>query len=160
MKKNKNVAESERTRRLVRAKSKQCYLNAFRVIQEVEEYADADYVEGLAVIQGVIVIEHGWVEKDGVVVDPTLPRDNLTYFPGLRFKGQWGLAEAMKIPKPSYSEHLPIFYRFGWGGIESPEFRAALVAAYRYAGMESLAKRYEEWKPRHAMASVADWDVA
>ena len=148
---NKDVAESQRTRRLVRAKSKQCYLNAFRVIQEVKEYAHADYVEGLAVICGVLVIEHGWVEKDGVVVDPTLPRDNLTYFPGLRFKGQWGLAKAMKIPKPS--AHLPIFYRFGWGGIESPEFRAALVAAYRYAGMESLAKQYEEWKPRYDLGA-------
>ena len=103
-----------------------------------------------------MVIEHGWVEKDGVVVDPTLPRDNLVYFAGLRFQGQRELAEAMQTPKPSYTEHLPIFYRFGWGGIESPEFRAALVSANRYAGMESLAKQYEEWKPRPATASVPD----
>jgi hypothetical protein len=38
-------------------------------------------------------------------------------------------------------------YRFGWGGIESPEFRSAIVAAYRYAGMDDVAKRYEDWKP-------------
>ena len=151
---NKDVAESKRTGRLVRAKRKQCYLNAFRVIQEVEEYAEADYVEGMAVIQGVMVIEHGWVERDGVVVDPTLPRDNLVYFAGLRFRGQRGIAEAMQIPKPYRTrKDFPIFYRFGWGGIESPEFRAALVAAYRCAGTESLARQYEEWKPRYDLGA-------
>ena len=108
-------------------------------------------MEGLAVIEGVIVIEHGWVEMDGMIVDPTLPRDNLTYFPGLQFKGQREVSEAMQIPKPPRTtDDFPIFYRFGWGGIESPEFREALVAANRYAEMESLAKRYEEWKPRYA----------
>ena len=150
MNRNKDVAESKRTGDLVRSKRKQCYLNAFRLVQEVKEYADADYVEGGAVIEGIMVIEHGWVEKDGVIVDPTLARDNLVYFAGLRFRGQRGIAEAMQIPKPSYSDHLPIFYRFGWGGIESPEFRAAMAGAYRYAGMENLAKQYEEWTPRCA----------
>ena len=154
MNKNKDIAESKRTRKLVGARAKQCYLSAFRVIQEVEEYANADYVEGIAVIEGVMVIEHGWVEKDGMVVDPTLPSDNIAYFAGLRFQGQRELAEALQIPKPSRTtEDFPIFYRFGWGGIESPEFRAALVSANRYAGMEDLAKRYEEWKPRYDMGA-------
>jgi len=129
---------------LVRAKPKQCYKNAFWLIQEIPGYANADYVEGLAVFGGVVVIEHGWVEKDGVIIDPTLPKDDLLYFPGLRFKGQWGLAQAMQIPKPKRTvEDFPIFHRLGWGGIDSPEFRGALVAAYRHVGMEDLAKRYE-----------------
>ena len=154
MNKNKDVAESKRTRKLVVAKAKQCYLNAFRVIQEVEEYADADYVEGIVVIEGVMVIEHGWVEKDGVIVDPTLPSDDIVYFAGLRFRGQRELAEGLQIPKPPRTtDDFPIFYRFGWGGIESPEFRAALVSANRYAGMEDLAKRYEEWKPCYEMGA-------
>jgi hypothetical protein len=154
MNKNKDVAESKRTRKLVGAKAKQCYLNAFHVIQEVEGYANADYVEGIAVIEGVIEIEHGWVEKDGVVVDPTLPLDDLVYFAGLRFRGQQELAEGLQIPRPSgTTEDFPIFYRFGWGGIESPEFRAALVAANRYSGDEVMAKRYEEWEPCYDMGA-------
>lgn len=154
MNKNKDVAESERTRKLIRARAKHCYLNAFRVIQEIEGYADADYVEGIAVIEGVIEIEHGWVERDGVIVDPTLPNDNLVYFAGLRFRGQRELAEGLQIPKPSRTtDDFPIFYRFGWGGIESPEFRAALVAANRYIGDEVTAKRYEEWKPCYDMGA-------
>ena len=142
----KDEKESARTRRLVRSKPKQCYVNAARVVLHVPEYADADYVEGLAVIGGALVIEHGWVERDGVIIDPTLPNDDLLYFPGLRFNGQRGLAEAMQIPKPERTkEDFPIFHRFGWGGVDSPEFRGALAAAYRHVAMEDLAKRYESY---------------
>ena len=59
-----------------------------------------------------------------------------------------------KIPKKDWCEDLPIFYRFGWGGIESPEFRAAIVAAYRYAGMEDMAMRYEQWGKKMVVATV------
>jgi hypothetical protein len=142
----KDTVESKRVSKLIRAKEKHCYYNAFRVIQEVPEYAAADYVEGMAVFGGP-PIEHGWVEKDGVIVDPTLPLKEVAYFPGLRFRGQHASAEAFKIPKPSYTKDLPIFYRFGWGGVDSPEFRAALVAAYRHAGMEQIAQQYENYAP-------------
>jgi len=152
----KNVEESQRVGERVRAKAKQCYYNAFHIIMTLPEYANADYVEGIAVMGGLI-IEHGWVEKDGAIIDPTLPDRKAVYFPGLRFRGDAGLAMALQIPKPEYTtEDFPIFYRFGWGGIDSPEFRAALVAANRYAGMEDLAKRYEEYKPNREMADVLE----
>jgi hypothetical protein len=143
---DKDMVESKTISKLIRAKAQACYHNAFRVVMEIPKYADADYVEGLAVIDHAVVIEHGWVEKDGVVIDPTLPSEDLVYFPGLRVEGQRGLAAAVQIPKPERTqEDFPIFYRFGWGGIDSPEFRAALVTAYRYAGSEGLARRYEEY---------------
>ena len=152
----KDQKESVRVKRLVRSKPKQCYCNAARVVLAIPEYADADYVEGLAVLAKVMVIEHGWVEKDGVIIDPTLPHDELHYFPGLRFRGQRGLAEAMRIPKPERTQDdFPVFYRFGWGGIESPDFRKALIAANRYVGMEELAKRYENCDPQFATENLA-----
>ncbi|MBX7105381.1 MAG: hypothetical protein K1X57_14955 [Gemmataceae bacterium] len=151
MKKNKE--ESGRIRLLVRAKAKQCYLNAFRVIQSIPEYADADYVEGIVVIGGVLPIEHGWVERNGEIIDPTMPDDDLAYFAGLRFNGECGLSKALQIPKPDYCEDLPIFYRFGWGGIESLEFRTACVAAYRHAGNDFLAFRYETWRAMETLDS-------
>jgi CubicO group peptidase (beta-lactamase class C family) len=141
----KNVSESKRVGKAVRAKSKQCYKNSMRVIRKAPEYNKADYVEGYAVIGGNFCIEHGWVEQDGVVIDPTLHDEGIVYFPGLRFTGHRGIAEAMDIPKEKWCEDLPIFFRFGWGGIESPEFRAAIVAAYRYAGLEDTARRYESY---------------
>ena len=143
---NKNKTESQRVRKIVRARSKKCYLNAMRVISDVPGYQEADYVEGYAVMARVICIEHGWVERDGEIIDPTLPDADITYFPGLRFKGSSGIAKALQIPKEEYCEDLPIFYRYGWGGIESPEFRSAIAAAYRYAGMEDTAKRYESYE--------------
>jgi hypothetical protein len=143
----KDITESQRIGKRVRARQKRCYWNAFRVVQDVAEYADAEYVEGMVVERHGLVLEHGWVEKDGVIVDPTLPEDELVYFPGLRFKGLRELSEALRIPKPRGTEDLPIFYRYGWGGVESPEFRSACVAAYRFNGLEDLARRYENYEP-------------
>ena len=142
----KNIAESKRVRKLIRAKAKRCFHNAFRAIQDVSGYENADYVEGIAVLGG-LMIEHGWVQKDGEVVDPTLPNHKVTYFPGLRFKGRRGLAEALKMPTSNGTYGLPFFYNFGWGGIDSPEYRAALIAAHRHLGMEEMATQYEEYEP-------------
>ena len=154
--KTKDKSESARMKRLVRSKPKQCYVNAARVVLHVPDYANADYVEGLAVIGGGLVIEHGWVEEDGIIIDPTLPDKDMDYFPGLRFQGQRGLAEAMKIPKPKRTrEDFPIFYRFGWGGIDSPEFRAALAAAHHHVGMHDLASRYEAYQPEPDRETLA-----
>jgi hypothetical protein len=61
---------------LIRAKKQRCYLNAFRVIQEVPGYQAATYAEGIVVQVvegGGFPFEHGWVEKDGEIIDPTLP---------------------------------------------------------------------------------------
>ena len=136
--------------KLIRAKPGRCYYNAFQVVQRLPEYFFADYVEGIAVL-GSLHIEHAWVEKNGVIVDPSLPLDKVVYFAGLRFRGGLGLAKAMQIPKRETTrDDLPLFLRFGWGGIDSPEFRAARVAAYRHAGMEQFAKRYEDYQPYHA----------
>ncbi len=148
----KDIAESKRVGKLVRSISKQCYLNAFRVVHNVPEYAKADYVEGMAVLGGM-PIEHGWVEIDGVIVDPTLPMHHGEYFPGLRFSGQYGLAEALQRFK---STELPFFYHFGWGGVDSPEFKAALIAAYRHAGCDEMARQYEEYQPRFATKVLPD----
>lgn len=103
-------------------------------------------------IDGNFCIEHGWVEHDGVVIDRTLTADDIAYFPGLRFTGGLGISEALQIPKPDWCEDLPILYRFGWRGVESPEFRSAIDAAYRYVGMEEMAKRYEEWGAQTGVA--------
>ena len=143
---NKNKDESQRVGKAVEAEKRQCYISSMRVIWNVPEYADADYVEGIAVFHNCLMFEHGWVEHEGIILDPTLPNDDLTYFAGLRFAGGLGIADALRIPKPSDVEDLPILNRFGWGGTESPEFRSARVAALRYSGDERQAKRYEEWQ--------------
>ena len=55
-------------------------------------------------------IEHGWIEANGELLDPTLPYDDLTYFPGLRWSGQEGIARAFRIPKDKGTDDLPFLY--------------------------------------------------
>jgi hypothetical protein len=132
--KSKNIEESLRVARRpeVAAQRRQCFANAFRLVMDVPGYADATYVEGIVVRCGVCM-EHGWVEKDGQVVDPTLPEEDIVYFSGLRFEGQRALSKAMiEIPREEGCEDLPLFYRFGWGGSESPEFCGAWEDALAY----------------------------
>ena len=97
------------------------------------EYERATYIEGIA--HCGFAIEHGWIEFDGEIIDPTRPTDKMIYFPGLRFDGMRGLSTALQIPKPKGNEDLPIFYRFGWGGGDSPDFRAAREAESRYSNL-------------------------
>jgi hypothetical protein len=138
----KNLEKSKKLKKAVRSKAKECYANAWRAIETQEEYKDATYVEGMAVVQG-LVIEHGWVEHEGEIVDPTLLEADMAYFPGLRFQGRNGLETAWRIPGVLESGmELPIFYRFGWGGVNSAEFLRAIVDAYRFAGMDAVADSY------------------
>jgi hypothetical protein len=109
---HKNVEKSKRLKGAIRARAQQCYANAWDAIETQEEYQHATYVEGMAVARG-LVIEHGWVEQDGEIIDPTLPDAGVTYFPGLRFEGREGLDSTWRIPGLIVSGiKLPIFYRF------------------------------------------------
>jgi hypothetical protein len=142
---HKNVEKSKRLRGAIRARAQQCYANAWDAIETQEEYKHATYVEGMAVARG-LVIEHGWVEQDGEIIDPTLPDADVAYFAGLRFKGRDGLDFTWRIPGLIESgKKLPIFYRFGWGGVNSPEFLQAIVEAYRFAGMGEAAESYANY---------------
>ena len=136
---NKNIEKSKRLKRLIHAEARECWANAWNAIKTQDEYKDATYVEG-AVIAFGDVVEHGWIEHEGEIIDPTLLDANVAYFPGLRFKGRDGLDSTWDIP--GYREsgvHLPIFLRFGRGGRDSPEFLKAVVDACRSGGMDELA---------------------
>ena len=77
----KDIVESQRVKKIVRPRVKQCYANAAKVVLALSEYADAEYVEGLAVIEKAMVIEHGWVERDGVIGRPSIGRPWPRWFP-------------------------------------------------------------------------------
>lgn len=136
----KSVSVSEHER--VNVECQQCYYNAFQAIMYVPEFAKATYVEGIASING-LNIEHGWIEFDEAIVDPTLPSERIVYFPGLRFVGQYRLSMALRIERDDDSIELPIFYRFGWGGAKSPEFCAAREASSRFTDL--LMRMNGEW---------------
>ena len=136
---NKNIGKSRKLKKAIHAKARECWANVWDAIKTQDEYKDATYVEG-AVIAFGDVVEHGWIEHEGEIIDPTLLDANIAYFPGLRFKGRDGLDSTWNIP--GYLEsgvHLPIFLRFGACGGNSPEFLKAVVDACRFAGKDELA---------------------
>jgi len=131
----KNYEESHRLSDLIWSDPNLCYHNSFLVLLDISGYQDATYVEGIAVNEAGLMIEHGWIEKDNEVLDPTLPFEQMTYFPGLRFDGLVEISKAMhSIPKSDGTdEDFPIFYRFGWGGKDSEEMCQARKEAREFS---------------------------
>jgi hypothetical protein len=121
----KDVEESWRISKAIDALPKQCWFNAREAIQRLEDYALASYVEGWAVDIGGVMLEHGWLLKDEKIVDPTLPDGIAAYFPGLEFKGRHDIEEFLGTPLGKACRKSPFFFAFGWGGGQSPTFRAA-----------------------------------
>jgi len=138
----KDVEESRRVQKNkdVRAQPGQCFANAYRTVMFLPKFGDATYVEGFAVTPSGLCMEHAWVERDGRIIDPTLPDDDLVYFGGLRFNGAAELESAMlTIPKRPGCEDLPILYRFGWGGKDSPDMQEAWKEAVAYSNNRGVA---------------------
>lgn len=130
----KNVSLSQTLREKVGARPQQCFHNAYLVVANERDFINATYVEGIAVDKcGFIIGEHGWIVKEGEIIDPTLPDDDLLYFPVLQFEGHAALCRAMwEIPKRS-EEDWPIMWRFGWIPGHLPERDRAWQAAREYS---------------------------
>jgi hypothetical protein len=128
----KDHAESKRVCRAIRAKLTQCWFNARKAIQRLDDYAEASYVEGWVVNEGGSLIEHGWIVSNGKVIDPTLPEAVAAYFPGLEFKGRSGIAEFLKTPRGKIHTKEPFHCGFGWGGKDSPSYQQAFRDALHF----------------------------
>ena len=75
------------------------------------EFEQATYVEGI--VNFGVPLEHGWIQFEGEIIDPTLPTGNMICFPGLRFEGMYGISKALQIPKHKGQADFPNFFRFG-----------------------------------------------
>ncbi|ODU02205.1 MAG: hypothetical protein ABS79_00760 [Planctomycetes bacterium SCN 63-9] len=136
----KDFEELARVGQKIRAIPKLCWQNARRVVQKLDEYADASYVEGIVCLNGGPAIEHAWVcLPDGTVIDPTLPRHTGVHFPGLEFRGRAGIEEFLSTPQGSACMKSPFFYAFGWGGRNSPGIQEAWRLSQVY-----MRERYPE----------------
>jgi len=128
----KNVAESLRAGKLIKAEPTQCWFNARSVIRSLPEYSDAVYVEGYVVSDQNDLMEHGWLVQNEAVVDPTLPTDDLTYFPGLEFHGRQQIRDFLDTDYGRRGNGLPLHWAFGVAGRKSPTFREAYDKAIEY----------------------------
>ncbi len=138
-----DVPLSIRAARAVRAKPKECYINAWRALSYCPELEDCLYVEGYILIPSIpFATEHGWLETpDGTVVDPTLYRDqDNEYFAGLRFTLEQTLAPLAKRRTLPLFDHYryddPTLIPFGvaraaaWAKIIPPDSQAALLRMF------------------------------
>jgi hypothetical protein len=129
----KDYIESKRVCRAIRAAPKRCWSNARKVIERLDEHAEARYVEGWIVKEnGAPPIAHGWVVNDGKIIDPTLPDTVATYFPGLEFEGRRGIAAFLRTPTDREHKSDPFHHAFGWEGGDSPSYQKAFWDAMAY----------------------------
>lgn len=118
---------SQDVARRVRARYRRCWLNAARAVHWLGEAAL--YVEGWVVVskRDPLVIEHGWCEIDGRIVDPSYTRyvsnlePPLAYFSGHRY-------EAADATAGLERRQLPL----AWLSARH-EYRHAFEAAWRDA---------------------------
>lgn len=123
--------------RRVRARARRCWRNAATAVHHLGPAAR--YVEGWVIVhpRDPYVIEHGWCEVDGRIVDPSYteyvtrglsPLDPpLAYFPGYRYSPR---AAASALTK----NRLPI----AWNGGDGP-YEAAFREAWREVATRTSA---------------------
>ena len=126
-----NHQRSQEAAKLVDAQAKACWRNA---ILAQQHFPEATYIEGWVVIPEGIVLEHGWLELDLEIVDPTFvsrlenDADSPVYFPGL----QYTLQEVSDELAERNGE-LPLVYGDGRWGKETPSYMLASCDAWEYA---------------------------
>ena len=119
---------SRRVRDELHALPYQCWHNAKRALACLGR--DACYVEGWIVTPEGRLVEHGWCEAGGRVVDPSLPDAEAEYFPGLRFDTQH-IAALDRDPYVPIARQL-----YGHTGRDCPAYCAAFEAARSFAEAE------------------------
>ena len=131
----KDVCASQIAAALISASPMQCWYNARRLIEAVEEYADANLVEGYALLEDGVPIEHGWVVVGQRIIDPTLPEEACEYFPGLEFSGRGEIAhfQQISVQDARRQRDEPFFHAFGWHGHGNPHMKKAFALAMERA---------------------------
>lgn len=145
--------------RRVRAQFRRCWRNAAIAVRHLGP--GAEYVEGWIVVErsAPLVVEHGWCEVDGRVIDPTytpyvsnLP-EPAAYFAGLRLPvsrtGSELRGEALPIAWrrkiPAYQEAFEQALRASRRGRVSPLDQPTRVVNCRVEPFDVFIGRTTEW---------------
>jgi hypothetical protein len=99
---------SRQVAKAIGAAQRSAWRKACLALQLDSDLEDGLYVEGWAVlVDSRLVIEHGWVELNGRIVDPTRWDREVAYFPALRFDKEQVLEALVDCPE------LPVTWRCG-----------------------------------------------
>jgi hypothetical protein len=132
--------------RRVRAQYRRCWRNAAAGVRYLGE--GASYVEGWIVVDSAspLIIEHGWCEIDGWIVDPTYTphvsalREPLAYHAGIRMAPQDAVAALRRGTLPV--THLK----------DIPEYEAA----FRLALLDAKSRSRREARPPTRVVNCRD----
>ncbi len=84
-----NIDLSRHAADIIQAEKQECYRNAVMALLNIDDFKHGYYVEGLAINPKLnFPTEHGWVELDGEVVDPTWTLgtiDDAKYYPVMKY---------------------------------------------------------------------------
>lgn len=129
MKHEIDYQRSQQAAELIQAKPKECWRNS---VLAQQNYPSAAYVEGYIVWDG-LVIEHGWLELENRIVEPTLVnRINTDTAPPIYFAGvRYTVDEALDALGESEGE-LPLICRDGHWGRETPPYMLAYCDAWEH----------------------------
>lgn len=125
---------SEEIARQCDAQFKACWSNACMGLMTRPD--TLVYTEGWVVVHGGIVIEHGWLEDEQVIYDPTfvLPRllDGADVTEAIYFPAVYYTASAVHQKIFKKRESPPFVWKYGWGGHLCADYMAAHDAAYTH----------------------------
>jgi hypothetical protein len=123
----KDVELSKQLAQECDAQSKECYKNSVMALSRVE---GGKYVEGYFVIDFEagfqFPIEHGWIDKDGTIIDITLPDDEGIYIPA----NSWNFKEVMAKVGGTGESWLP------FSNYRDENWRKAAVQAWDMLGVK------------------------
>ena len=116
-------------------RNKNCWTNAINLLLEFGG-KDLLYVEGFAVGEAGVPIEHGWIECKGEVVEITpswAKQEGVEYFAGVYYSYD----EVIK----NMSGKVPFVWQDGKYGMETPAYINASREAYKLIGIEQKASQ-------------------
>ncbi len=131
-----DLIASQEVARRIRARYRRCWLNATKAVHHLGDRAV--YAEGWAVVNrySPYVIEHGWCEIDGRVIDPSYTPfvtagfqqlvPPVAYFAGLRFSRS-------QLSSMLTARRLPL----AWSFQDLPEYERAFLRAWQFAAERS-----------------------
>lgn len=140
---NINLELSREVGRTIGAKDKDCFFNSVMAVAAMPD--GAVYVEGYGVADDFrIICEHGWVEFNGEIIDPTPAWNNdrttRKYFPVRRYT----LAEIRSRLHKRRKTTLPFAAHF-W---QHDDFLAAHDEASKYAYGEAQYKQMKDFQAK------------
>ena len=126
---------ARRVAETIEAESQSAWRKALLALQADPAVEEGLYVEGWAVLlDSLLIIEHGWLEIEGQIVDPTRWDRHVAYFPALRFDRDQVLEVLVDCPD------LPVTWRCGPRIWDSPTYHQAWQDAFALA-QSNLAQR-------------------